>query len=435
MRFPVITLAAALLAGCGSISDLNPFGSSEKRLSGERETVFSTNSPLVESSGRAASIGPARSVSAWPQPGGNERNDPGHRAFEGSGGSRAWRTSVNHSGPSVTRGTLRVAARPVAAGERIVIYSPDGAVTALSASSGQRVWRTSLRPEGERDPASGGGVTVAGGQVFVATGYSEMAALDAGSGEVVWRRDIDTPARGAPTAGAGHVFVVSQKNELFAVDQSDGTLAFDYAGIPEQAGLLAASSPAVADGKVVVPYSSGEIMAFSVESGEPVWQSFVTRSMRTLAISGMTDVSGSPVIADGAVYATGVAGRTLSVALSDGSERWRRDIGSAHTPVVSGNAVFLIDLADRMVALDRNSGETLWMIKLPTEGKRVFAGPVLAGGALYGVSNKGRMVRVNPADGAILSDVSVAGAAYMAPILAYGRLIIVSDTGEITALR
>lgn len=438
MRLAAIALAAAALTGCGAIGDFNPFGSKDERLLGERQTVFSTNSPMVSGLVRTASVGPARPKADWPQPGGNAQNAPGHVAFDGTGGARVWRTSVSKVGSSITRGTLRIIARPVAAGDRIFVYSPDGTVTALSASSGSRVWQTSLRPDGERDPAAGGGVTVADGRVFAATGYGQVAALNASNGEVIWTRDLDTPARGAPTAGAGKVFVVSQKNEVYAVDQNDGTLSFEYSGIPEQAGILAASSPAVSGDKVVIPYSSGEVMAFSVESGEPVWQNFVTRSMRTLAVAGLTDLSGSPVIEGDTVFATGVSGLTIAVDLKTGNERWRQNVGSAHTPVVSGDAVFLVDLANRMVALDRSSGETLWMRELPRPNKKrdsSYAGPVLAGGSLYAVSNDGRLAQVNPANGELVADRKVADAAYTSPIVASGNMIIVSDTGEITALR
>ena len=436
-----IALIVALgVAGCGSLPTLPFIGEKEEILLGDRETVFSTTGAL-EASGGSVSVAPARANADWPQPGGNAQNAPGHLAYAGSG-ARAWRASVGGDGStfgmSVTRGTMRISARPVVAGDRVYVYAPDGTVTALSAGSGSRIWRTSLRPDGEGDPAAGGGVTLEGGRVFAATGYGQLAALSAQSGDVIWTRDLDTPARGAPTAGAGKVFVVSQKNEVFAVNQEDGSEAFTYAGIPEQAGLLAASSPAVSGDKVVIPYSSGEVMAFSVESGEPTWQNFVTRSMRTLAVSGLTDISGSPVISGDTVYATGVSGRTIAVALSDGTTRWERDIGSAHTPVVSGDAVFVIDLANRMVALERTTGKTLWATALPRPKKRrdqTYAGPVLAGGVLYAVSNDGRMARLDPASGRLISDDTIGSAAYTAPIVANGQMIIVSDTGEITALR
>lgn len=438
MRWPLLLLLGGTLAGCGSISEMNPFGTKQERLVGDRETVFSTNSPMTEAAG-SASVGPARANADWPQPGGNAQNAPGHLAFSGSG-ARVWRASVggDRGASTITRGSVRIASRPVVSGDRVFVYAPDGTVTALSASSGSRVWRTVVRPEGERDPAQGGGVTVDGGRVYVATGYGEMAALDAGSGDIVWRRDLDTPARGAPTAGGGKVFVVSQQNEVFAVEAADGAEAFTYAGIPEQAGLLAASSPAVSGDKVVIPYSSGEVMAFSISSGEPVWQSFVTRTQRTLGVAGLPDVSGSPVIDGGTVYATGSSGRTVALSLSDGSEKWQQNIGSTYTPVVSGDAVFLVDLGNRMVALSRSTGTILWMTELPRPKTRrdiAYAGPVLAGGGLYAISSDGRMAVVDPATGALQSDRVVVDAALTQPIVANGQMIVVSNAGEITALR
>lgn len=427
---------AGTLGGCGAIGDMNPFGAKDEHLLGDRTTVFSTSSP-VEGDG-SASVGPERSGD-WPQPGGNAQNAPGHVAFAGNG-TRAWSANVGGvaAGLSVTRGVVRISARPVVSGDRVFVYSPDGAVTALSASGGGRIWRTSLQPEKERDPAAGGGVTVADGRVFVATGYGQMAALEIGDGKVIWTKDLDTPARGAPTAGAGKVFVVSQRNEVFALDQADGAEAFTYSGIPEQSGLLAASSPAVSGDKVVIPYSSGEVMAFSVTSGEPTWQDFVTRPMKTLAIAGINDVTGSPVIDGDTVYATGVSGRTIAVGLADGKQRWERNIGSAHTPIVSGDAVFLVDLANRVVALKRATGETLWTTELPRPGKRrdtAYAGPVLAGGSLYAISNDGRLAQLDPATGKLIADRTIGSPAYTAPIVANGQMIIVSDSGEITALR
>ncbi|MEM9223724.1 MAG: PQQ-binding-like beta-propeller repeat protein [Pseudomonadota bacterium] len=439
----LVPTLALVLAGCGSISDLNPFGAKDTILLGDRETVFATNTEMMDADAmRPASISPARANNDWPQPGGNAQNAPGHLAFSG-GGSRAWRAKVGGSAlgsiSTVTRrGSARVSARPVAAGDRVFVYAPDGTVTAVSASSGGKVWSTSLQPEGEGDPAAGGGVTVADGRVFAATGYGEAVALNASNGDVIWRVNLRVPARSAPTAGAGKVFIVSQKNQVYALSQEDGAEVFSYDGIPEQAGLVAASSPAVSGDKVVIPYSSGEVMAFSVESGEPQWQEFVTRSMRTLAVSGLTDVSGSPVIVDGVVYATGVAGRTIAVNLSDGTIFWERNIGSAHTPVVSGNAVFMVDLGDRMVALDKSSGETLWMTALPKPKKRrdgTYAGPVLAGGSLYAVSNDGRLAQVDPVSGSLTSDRDIGASAYTSPIVARGQMIFVSDAGEITALR
>lgn len=438
MRIVALALATAL-CGCGAVSDLNPFAPKDTKLLGDRETVFSSNTAMPSADAmKPASVGPARANADWPQPGGNAQNAPGHVAFAG-GGTRAWRANVG--GTNFTgglRGSLRIASRPVMSGDRVYVYAPDGTVTALSAGSGGRVWRANLRPEGERDSVNGGGIAVDGGRVFAATGYGEVVALDASNGEVIWTKPVDTPLRGAPTASAGKVFVVSQQNEVFAINQSDGSEAFTYAGIPEQAGLLAASSPAVSGDTVVIPYTSGEVMAFSISKGEAKWQTFVTRPQRTLAITGLPDVSGSPVIVGNTVYATGVGGRTIAVDLNSGTEKWGVDVGSANTPAVSGDSLFLVDLVGQMVALSRSTGEVLWVRELPKPKKKkdgAYSGPVLAGGSLWAISNNGRLAQLDPSNGTILSDRDVGTAGFASPIVAGGQMIIVSGTGEVSALR
>ena len=63
-----------------------------------------------------------------------------------------------------------------------------------------------LRPEGERGIATGGGVSYDQGRVYVGTAYGALTALDAGSGSQVWTKELEAPARGAPTAASRAFF-------------------------------------------------------------------------------------------------------------------------------------------------------------------------------------------------------------------------------------
>jgi outer membrane protein assembly factor BamB len=188
-----------------------------------------------------------------------------------------------------------------------------------------------------------------------------------------------------------------------------------------------------------VPYSSGEVIAFDADTGELKWADAVVRSTRTQAVSGLTDVAASPVIYEGIVYATGVSGRTIAVRLADGERLWEENIGSASTPAISGNAMFLVDLQDNMVALDRTAGTVFWRTALPVVRKKRFfstwTGPTLAGGVLWAVSNDRKLIGVDPANGAIIADRELPSPAYVKPIAAGGQLILLSSDGTITAFR
>lgn len=437
-------LACVVLAGCSSVSDvassINPFSEKEKILQGERKDLFADASDLGGTSGTATVPGPS-AQSDWSQAGGNAANNPDHAALAGNGG-KAWRVSVSTGGSvggfaSFGSAGPRLAARPIVYQGRVIVYEQNGEVTALSLANGGRQWTTQLRPEGEKDVATGGGVAADNGRIFAATGYGSLVALDAATGRQLWTKDLETPARSAPTAAGGKVFVVTQTNQVFAVNQEDGGDLWSYTGIPETAGLLSVANPAVSGDTVVVPFSSGEVMALDIKSGSPRWIDAVNRSYRTQALSGLADVTASPVISNGVVYATGIVGRTIAISLKSGERIWEQDAGSVHTPVVAGNAVFLIDLNDRLIALDRKGGSPIWSTQLPivrTKKKRSnWAGPVLAGGSLWMLSSDGKMGRVDPASGAIVWTRDVSEKVYISPIAAGGKLIAISGKGDVVA--
>jgi len=434
----MVALGASVLAGCGSVSEfadnVNPF-SREDTLPGERTPVFDDADPAVVAQAKPASIGSATGGQSWPTAGGGLSNDPGNVAVSVSG-SQSWRTRIGSAGGGIRSSALRTAARPVSADGRIFILKPDGEVVALS-TSGSRLWGQSLRPEGENGVAPGGGVAVDGSRVYAATSFGEVVSMDAASGQVIWRAELAGPARSAPVAGAGHVFVVTQSNEVYAISQEDGSVAWSYIGIDETAGILSAASPAISGDRVIVPFSSGEIMALSIKEGEPEWIDGVTRGVRTLALSGLADVSASPVVAGNMVYATGVAGRTIAASLRNGQREWGKDVGSVHTPVVSGDAMFLIDLDDRLIALDRKTGDTLWSTRLPQpenrKRRRNWAGPILANGALVALSSDGYFVSVDARNGSVNTTTKVNTKVYVTPIVAGGRLVALDGDDGVAA--
>ncbi len=430
-RLAALGFVVTVVAGCSAINSMNPFHRKEEILPGERTAALPQGQ--VDVAGGTPSIGGATPMADWSQPGGNAANAPGNVSLSSGSGASAWRVRAVQQ---ASKRNVRPSVPPIVHGGVIYVYDTDGEVNALTPGGG-KAWSVSLAPEGEKSHAAGGGVAAAGNAIFVATGFGELVALDASTGAKIWSFALSAPAHSAPTAAGGKVFVVSATNVLHAVNQADGTEAWQYPGIPETAGVLSAASPAVSGNTVVVPYSSGEVIAFDVGSGNLKWADAVVRSTRTLAVSGLTDVAASPVISDGVVYATGVAGRTIAVRLSDGARLWEQNIGSASTPAVSGNALFVVDLEDNLVALDRKSGSVFWRTELPVIRKKkffsVWAGPTLAGNMLWAVSNDRRLAGIDPATGNIVVDRQLPSPAYVKPTVAGGQLLVLSADGTLTA--
>ncbi|SDQ94776.1 PQQ-binding-like beta-propeller repeat protein [Pseudovibrio sp. Tun.PSC04-5.I4] len=429
---------ALTLAGCSSLSSLNPFGADDEFLEGDRLPLYQgATSP--QATGGAAKIGAATGGSTWPTAAGPKNNDPGNIAINVSGGV-AWSSNIGKvRSPGffgMGSSNPRTAARPVSDGQRIYVYKPDGTLVALT-TAGAKVFTKDLGLEGENEVAAGGGVVLDGDKIFVATAYRNVFGLDKG-GNILWTKKLETPVRGAPAAANGKVIVVTQDNEVIALNQTDGEQAWSFAGIAEKAGLLSSANPAVSGNTVVVPFSSGEVMALDINSGEPKWIDTVARSFRTRALSGLTDVSASPVIDGNQVFASSVAGRTLAISLRDGERLWEADFGAVHTPVVSGGTLFLIGLDDKLHALSAKTGNLIWTAKLPAGEKDVknvnWAGPILANGQLIAVSSNGYLASVNAKTGQASASRKVTSGVFVSPIVAGGRMVVLTSDGAVAAL-
>ena len=442
-RFALVAALLVPAVGCSSTDDIqdavaaiNPFGDAKKSLPGERRDVLA-EAPIQVAKNRNVALGGARQISAWTGAGGPAGNDAGNASLNGSGGSLAWSTRTGNVGSgSMLREDVRAFARPVAAGGRVFTLDPNGNVTAVSLSGGVS-WNVSVRPADIDNQATTGGLGTDGSRVYVGTAWGEMIVLDADSGNRVWEKKLTEPVRGAPTIANGRIYLVSQNNTVRALSATDGNEIWSFRGVPEMGNLLSSNNPAVAAVVVVVPFTSGEVVALDEKNGQPLWNDSLARASRAFAVSGFSTIAASPVISDGVVYASGVGSRTVAVQAKTGQRLWDVPFGSAHTPVVSGNALFLVDLDDNLTAVDRKTGEVIWASKMPvTKAKKKrthWAGPVLAGGSLWLASNEGGLIGVDPTSGRVSATHTGSDPVMIAPITVGGKIILYAANGTLSA--
>ena len=148
---------------------------------------------------KLVAVPPAHQNADWAQPGGTVNNNPGHLALASSSGARAWRTSAGKAKRSSgiyssKKESVRMSSRPIAYQGRVYVYDPLGNISSHSITGGGRAWRISLRPEDEKDPASGGGLAADQGRIFAATGYGFVHAIDPANGRTIWKKAIEAPA-------------------------------------------------------------------------------------------------------------------------------------------------------------------------------------------------------------------------------------------------
>ena len=431
----MLVFASLFLASCGGMPSLhgmtgNIFKPKEKLLPGTREAVLKSRAEIApdpSAANTAISIPSQKAGTNWTQPGGDASNAPGHLAYKGT--LRSTWTSDAGAGSS-SDGQL--IPRPVVYKGRVYTLDTEGVVTSFSASSGSVGFKVRLTPETEeKDEGYGGGLAIDSGRLYVATGYGTIVALDPASGKALWTKAIGVPIRTSPTASGGKVFVVTTQGRLYALSGSDGEEIWTQRGLPDRTSILSNISPAVAGKTLVVPYSSGEITAYDLETGSPVWQDSLATAKSGSSLRSMT-TPGRPAIANGIVYAVGNSGRMIATAKKDGERLWSKTIASTQTPWPAGNMVYIVDRSGRAVALNSKDGSVVWVKQL-AQGER-WLGPILAGSRLWFASNKGRIAGLNPKTGKIVAQRELGYRIHIAPIVANGHMYILTDNAKLVAL-
>ena len=451
-----LAMTLLLLAGCSSdslelpslpkVGDLNPFKEKQVPLPGKRVAIMQAPDKLpgdLADASKPISLPPARANESWGQPGGVASNAPGHLALNGAV-HVTWRASA---GQGSSKGG-RLTAGPIVYGGRVYTLDTNGEIYAFAATGGAAVWRVPLMPDTEKGPSGiswtlpsfsalggasggggyGGGLAAEDGRIYAATGYGNVVALDPASGKKLWEKQLGVPIRAAPTAAGGRVFIITADGRFFSFNGADGAENWAVRGLPQQASLLIGTSPAVDGDIAVVPYPSGDVVALKITDGAAAWSESLARTRTTSQLNSLSDAA-RPVIDAGTVFAVGHAGRMIATQAKTGERLWSLNLPGTQMPWVAGDSVFVVDTGGQLMAVGRHDGKIQWTAKLPGDG--AWAGPVLAGGSLWLASAKGQLVSVEPQTGKVGASTDLGSPVYIAPVVAQGRMYVLTDKAEL----
>ncbi len=442
--------AAAMLSACSTVSNVGgtlwPFdGGGESDGPAEpqdgRISILTFEQQLAPDADLAAHriVVPAPAPMAdWSQPGGTADNAPIHVSGQATL-DVAWRASLGEG----SNRRVQIAAPPVVAAGVLYFLDADHRVKAVDATSGREIWSRSVRPEDSEDRhALGGGLALADGRVYVATGFADAVALDARTGDEVWRTHVSAPFHAAPIASGGRVMAVTNDSELISFDAGSGAVQWTYQAIAESARILAASSPAIVGDTVVAPFASGEIIALVAANGRRVWTDSLSRSGRLTSLSAINDIAGRPAIAGATVYAASHSGVLAAIDYRSGQRVWARPFASTQTPWVAGEALYAVSVDGELAAFEAASGKVYWVRQLrryedegDSTGRVAWTGPIMVGAKLILANSLGEVVAVNPEDGQIAASRDLGDPIFIPPIAAGEHIYLVTDQARLIALK
>jgi outer membrane protein assembly factor BamB len=431
-----------LLGGCSLLDDLPDWmgGSDHKTpLPGVRIDVLSegTHAKVDPSLKDVPVIVPTVTANAtWPQEGGGPAGMTGNLAVSGF---------THHDSERVGKGygwDEPLYPSPIVANGTVYAMDAKGYISAHDAANIEKVrWTNKSLVEKHRPSLLGGGLAFDKGVIYATSGRGKVAALDAMTGKEKWKQTIGIPMRAAPKTGGGKVYVLSEDNQLFALDAASGTTLWSNRGMNENAGFLSAISPAVTDTIVFAPYSSGELHALDTNSGQDVWNDALLLPKRTTASGTFSGIGGNPVVSGENVYAVGSSGFLAAMTVLEGRHLWEVDLSSLNMPWIAGDFLYIITIDNNLACIQVSDGKIKWMQQLEQyedakkhKNPRVWRGPIMANGQLLVAGRHGQMLEISPTDGKVLASVEIPEDITDTPVIAGGRLYFMTEDATLHVL-
>ena len=369
----------AVMAGCSTLSSLNPFASKSKTA----QPV-----PLV--------------------------------ALKGTMAVRtAWKLDIGKAG----NGYIFT---PALAGASVIVAGGGGAIARVDAASGKALWRIKAPTDLSAGVGTDGNMIVVGGIKGAVYAYDM-------NGKAMWTAQASSEVLSAPVIGDGIVVVRSFDNRIVGLDARTGEKKWTVQRPSPPLTIRNAPGMVVAGKDVIVAQPGGKLVAIQLASGSPRWETAVGEARGATELERVTDIGGMPVVIDNEVCAVSYQGRVGCFDLSTGSARWTKELSSNVGVAADANYVFATDDKGDVLAFQRDGGTSAW--KNDKLGYRNLSTPVSYGKTVAVADYQGYVHFMSREDGTFLARAATDGSAVVAtPVVVGSNLIFQTQNGTVTAI-
>ncbi|NNE08747.1 MAG: PQQ-binding-like beta-propeller repeat protein [Gemmatimonadetes bacterium] len=238
-----------------------------------------------------------------------------------------------------------------------------------------------------------------------------------GPGDLVWTFNAGAAITSSPAAADGALLVGSRDGNLYAIDPATGAELWRAPG-PQGVG----SSPAYGGGRAYYADYGGDVVAVDLETGAEIWR----RGTGSKIVS-------SPLYDGERVY-VGSFNRSLYALSSETGEiiwRYRTDDAIWSSPRLAGDLVLIGSIDRNLHAVRREDGKREW--KAPTGGP-LYASPTVENDRIFVGSRDGFFYCLSLDDGSRVWRTEVGSAIHSSAALGDDRLFVGTEDGAFISL-
>lgn len=290
------------------------------------------------------------------------------------------------------------------------------------------IWKIKLVDRQNNSNYYGGKISFANDTIFAIMRINDVIAVST-EGKIKWKKKINSVPISVPVVDEGTVYIITNDNKLYALDEEDGKIEWIHYGNPKDSAILGAANPVVYGDYVVASYSSGELFILNKETGDPVFNMNLTGKYMIFSNFELTDIDSTPVVKDNILIATGNNGITVAIDLSTLRVLWKQNIPSLTNLIVNNNSLFLMTTDNIILCMDIKTGAINWSNQLPKfnnpKKKKdliFYRGLILLNDKLVAFNNFGQYKIIEPKNGEVANKYELSFIPLNIPFSLDGRL-------------
>jgi outer membrane protein assembly factor BamB len=315
---------------------------------------------------------------------------------------------------------------PAVVGSTVVAASADGSLARVDAASGNVLWRVKAPTGLTAGVGTDGNIIVLGGD------KGGVLAFDM-EGKLLWKSQASSEVLSSPVVGQGVVVVRSVDNRIVGLDAKTGEKKWTVQRVSPPLTLRNAPGMVVAGKDVIIAQPGGKLLSELLATGAPRWEVAVGESRGATELERVTDIGGTPVLFEQDVCAVSYQGRVGCFDLATGNARWTKELSSDVGVSVDQRFVFAVDDKGAVSAFNRETGASAW--KNDKLGFRRLSTPVSYGRTVAVGDYQGFIHFLSREDGAFLARAATDGSQVISvPTVAGSHLIFQTQSGTVTAI-
>jgi outer membrane protein assembly factor BamB len=308
--------------------------------------------------------------------------------------------------------------KPVLTSDTIYYATSEGTIYALSLK-GKEIWSK------KTEDYISGALAVGFKVLLYGTLDGELVALDENKGSELWRKQLSSEILSLPVTDGSIAVVQTADGKVTALDLKNGEEEWVYLSKVPKLSLRGTSSPILSNGAVFASFANGKSAMISSSSGSVRWELPITLNEGKSELERIVDIDGKAIV-DGRVFvAATYQGHITAIDLTSGRALWQEKFSTTKDLVKSRSRIIGINQKDIVEGFGLSTGVTLWRqegLKL-----RQLTSPVNIKGRIVVGDFEGYLHVIDSKDGKFIARSKISNKA-INEIVSFSDELLVSDS-------